>query len=128
MFDPACEDVELPAIDAVIRVPASYVSRALRPVIHAACACTRAGARVRVQTLIEPEAGRVTAHVEADLLIDACIQRTLLGAFEPFVIGSDSIARRTYLPAPLDRPSTAEGPPPTTRIMYPFTLLHRHVR
>ncbi len=124
VVDPACEDVALPAINAVIRLPATYVGRALRPVIHAVCACTRAGVTVRVRSRIEPEAGLVGAHVEGDDAVDGCVQRTLVGAFEPFVVGSDAIARETYRPTPRRRSASVEATT-TTRITYPFVLVHR---
>ncbi len=125
VVDPGCEDVALPAINAVIRVPVTHVGRALRPVIHAVCACTRAGATVRVRARIEPEAGRVSAHVDGDEAIDACVQQTLVGAFEPFVVGSDVIGRETYRPLPRGGMANVESTTTTTRIAYPFVLVHR---
>src|SRR5688500_7706749 len=60
--DPACEKLTFPAAGAsVLVIPGKTITRALAPVVHAACACSRSGDRVRVTATIVPEDGAVTA-------------------------------------------------------------------
>lgn len=124
LADPACEDVRLPPIRSVVVVPPDSLSRALAPVVRAACSCSRAGETVRLSALIVPEAGLVTAHAVDDEGADACLQQALDGRFVPFGLESDCIdcgPRRL----PVFHGSTPP-PPPRSRIVYPFTLVHRY--
>lgn len=102
------------------------MTRALEPVVRAACACSRSGDRVRLTAVIVPEAGAVTAVAEGEA-VNACIQRTIDGRFDPpFEIGTDCIecGPKRF---PIFRGSAAPRPtkPEPSRVTYPFTLVHR---
>ncbi len=102
------------------------MTRALAPVVHAACSCTRSGDRLHVTSHITFDAGMVSAVAPDDAAVDACLQKTLEGHFAPaFAIGSDCIdcGPKRY---PVFRGSTSPAAPsPRTRVVYPFTLVHR---
>ncbi|HQY64233.1 MAG: hypothetical protein IPF92_22470 [Myxococcales bacterium] len=123
--DLACERVTFPAAGAsVLIVPGPTMTRALLPVVRAACSCTRPGQRLHLTAVILPEAGVVRASAHDDEALDRCLQATLEGRFAPpFEIGSDCIGcgpkrfpglRGSAPPAPLE----------PSRITFPFTLVH----
>jgi len=120
--DRACGNVALPPIRSVIVVPAAFVERALAPVVHAACSCSRRGETLRLSALIVPEAGVVTAHAVDDEAADACVQLTLDGRFEAFELKSDCIDCGPKRFAVFH--GSPPPPPPRSRITYPLTLVH----
>jgi hypothetical protein len=123
--DPTCEKVTFPAAGAsVLIIPAATMTRALLPVVRAACSCTRPGERLRLTAVIRPEAGVVHATAEDDAAADRCVQATLEGHFAPpFEIGSDCIdcGPKRF---PGLRGSTPPAPREPSRITIPFTLVH----
>lgn len=126
--DPDCERVTFPAAGAsVVIVPGATMTRALSPVVHAACSCTRSGERLQLTALIIPEAGVVTAIAHDNDPANACIQRTLTRHFAPpFALGSDCFdcgAKR--LPILRGREPAAAPEPARSKMTYPFTLVHR---
>jgi hypothetical protein len=128
--DPDCEKVLFPSVGAsVVFIPGETMTRALMPVVRAACACTRPGDRLRLTATIH-SAGIVTAVAHDDDRTDACIQQVIDGHFAPGLeLGSDCIdcGSKRY---PIFRGATRSSPPgpEPSRITYPFTLVHGSAR
>ena len=117
--DRDCEDVKFPSAGgSVLVIPGPTMTRALAPVVRAACACTRSGDQVRISAVLVPEAGTVTANVHDDDAVDTCIRGEIDGRFEPFEVGTDCIdcGPKRYSKGPPE--------PPRSRVTYPFTFVH----
>jgi hypothetical protein len=122
---PDCEAVRFPSAGAsVVTIPGETMTRALMPVVHAACACTRSGERVRLTAVITPEAGLVTAVAHDNAAADACVQRTLVGHFAPpFALGTDCIdcGPKRYA---IFHGAPAPAPPKPAASRITYTLVH----
>jgi len=126
--DPECEKVTFPSAGAsVLIIPGATMTRALKPVLHAACSCTRSGEQLRLTALITPEAGVVSAIAHDNDPANACIQHALVGRFAPpFGLGSDCIdCGPKRFPVFHERRPASPPEPVHSKITYPFTLVHR---
>jgi hypothetical protein len=121
--DEACEAVKLPPMGGVVVLDRATFGRAMAPVVHAVCACTRPGDAVRVVATLTPEEGAVVARVPDAPAADRCVQNTINGRYPAFTVGSDCIdcGPRRY---GVFRGSPPPEPPPATKLVYSFRFVH----
>jgi hypothetical protein len=112
-------------VGSVVRIPANMMSKAMDPVMHAVCACTKPGEYSTV--VAEIDLGRGSAHVRAreSSTIHECLE-TLHVTFDPIpeseLPGSDCInCGPRYYGVFVDSPPPPKKDP-DVRLIYSFLL------
>lgn len=117
-----CEQVTVPALHGPVSISSEHMTRALAPMVHALCVCTREGDEVRAVARLVPSEGWLSAEVIGHPAVDECVQNTLTPHYSPFEASSDCIAcgprRHDVFHGP------APAPAPAATLSYPLTFVH----